>query len=307
LRWISRQLLAPIPWAQRVWDLPFLSALAPSERDHQRRGKRHQTIADRGRQMVRQRRRWLPERALVLVADSMDAVLDLLDRWRRLARPDSIITRRRLEAALDDPAPPQTAATKGRPRLGDPQTVWETLTVRWYGGLRRTIEVATATAVWYHTGLPPVPSRWALIRAPDGHFEPPALLRTDLDVTAAQIVAWSGLRWQLAVTFHEVRAHLGVETQRQWSDRAILRTTPALFARFSLVTLFAHHREQPTPSIRQAAGYHQSWPTFADALAVVRQDRWPVALFAPSPTAPDIVQIPRALFERLTDTLAFAA
>jgi hypothetical protein len=110
LRWISRQLLAPIPWAQRVWGLPFLTVLAPSERYHQPRGQRHKTLTDWGRQMLLQLRRWLPERAIVVVADSTDAVLDLLDRWRRLARPITVITRLRRDAALDDPAP------RGRPR-----------------------------------------------------------------------------------------------------------------------------------------------------------------------------------------------
>ncbi len=244
LRWISLQLLAPIPWARRVWGLPFLTVLAPSERYHQKRGIRHKTITAWGRQMLLQLRRWLPERAIVVVADSTYAVLELLDRCRRLARPITVITRLRLDAALDDPAPLRPAGTKGRPRrkgkrqptlqarLSDPQTRWETLTVRWYGGTRRPIAVATATAVWYHGGLPPVPLRWVLIRDPTGHFDPQALLSTDLATTAQQMVEWFVLRWQLDVTFHEVRTHLGVETQRQWSGLAILRTTPALFALF---------------------------------------------------------------------------
>jgi hypothetical protein len=146
-----------------------------------------------------------------------------------------------------------------------------------------------------------------LIRDPDGRFEPQALLSTNLDVTAHQIVEWFVLRWQLDVTFHEVRTHLGVETQRQWSDLAIRRTTPALFALFSLVTLCAHQLGQRARLTRTAVWYDKSLPTFADALATVRRELWPIALFAPSPGAPDMVQIPRALFERLTDTLAFAA
>jgi hypothetical protein len=264
-RWISRPLLAPIPWARRVWGLPFLTVLAPSERYHQRQGKRHKTISDWGRQMLLQLRRWLPDRAIVVVADSTYAVLGLLDRCRRLARPVTVITRRRLDAALDDPAPPRPAGTKGRPRakgerqptlqarLGDAPTAWETLTVPWYGGTRRTLDVATAPAVWYHCGMPPVPLRWALIRDPDGGFDPQALLSTDLDLTAQQIVEWFVLRGQLDVTFHEVREHLGVETQRQWSDLAILRTTPALLALCSLVTLAAHQLDPSPASLRQAA------------------------------------------------------
>lgn len=116
------------------------------------------------------------------------------------------------------------------------------------------------------------------------------------------------LRWQLEVTFEEARAQLGIETQRQWSDLAILRTTPALLGLFSLVTLFAYHllqgQQMPT---RQAAWYAKDVPTFADTLAFVRQHLWPVTILWMSPTDTDVIQIPRALFNRLTDTLAFAA
>lgn len=116
LRWISLQLLASIPWAQRVWGLPFLTVLAPSERYHQTRGRRHKTITDWGRQILLQLRRWLPNRAIVVVADSTYAVLDLLARCQRLARPVTVVTRLRLDAVLYDPPPEQTAKTRGRPR-----------------------------------------------------------------------------------------------------------------------------------------------------------------------------------------------
>jgi hypothetical protein len=107
---------------------------------------------------------------------------------------------------------------------------------------------------------------------------------------------------------HETRTHLGVQTQRQWSDLAILRTTPALLGLFSLVTVFAHQllQGQPLP-VRQASWYAKTLPTFADTLAFVRQQLWPVTLFCISPAKPEMVEIPRALFQRLTDTLAFIA
>ena len=135
-----------------------------------------------------------------------------------------------------------------------------------------------------------------------------ALLCTQQQADALQIVEWFVLRWTVEVTFHEVRAHLGVETQRQWSDLAILRTTPALFGLFSLVTIFAQQllQGQPFP-VRQAAWYPKALPTFSDTLAFVRQHLWPVTLSSLSPATPDIVEIPRALFERFIQTLAFAA
>src|SRR5919202_3562165 len=240
LRWLSLMLLVPMPWAQRVWALPFLTVLAPAARSHQARGQRHKTLPDWARQTIKQLRRWLPDRPLVVVADSTYAVIELLAACRRLVAPVTLITRLRLDAALYDPAPPRTPGQSGRPRvkgarqptlaarLGDPTTEWQAVTVRWYGGSLREIEVATGTAVWYHSGLPPVPIRWVQIRDPDGDFESQALVGTDLAVPPVQLVEWFVLRWQLEVTCHESRTHLGVETQRQWAGQAIRRTTPAL-------------------------------------------------------------------------------
>ncbi len=320
LRWISMQVLAEIPWAGRIWGLPFLTVLAPSDRYNAARGRRHKTVPAWGRQMIRQLRRWLPDRDLVVVADSTYAVVELLADAAGLARPVTVVTRLRLDAALYDPAPPRTPGTRGRPRIKgerqptlatrllDPDTRWETLTVPWYGGGTASVDVATGIARWYRAGQPLVALRWVLLRDPTGQFEPQALLSTDPTVAPAQIIAWFVARWPVEVTFHELRAHLGVETQRQWSDLAILRTTPALFGLFSLVTLFAHaHLDgQPLP-VRQAAWYAKSAPTFSDTLAFVRQRLWPITVFSTSPAPDEVVEIPRALFDRLTDTLAFAA
>lgn len=319
LRWVSMQLLAPIPWAARVWALPFLTALAPSERYHHQRHQRHKTTTDWARQMILQLRRWLPDRVIVVVADNAYAVLDLLSRCQRLGNPVTVVTRLRLDAALYEPPPERTPQAKGRPprkgkrqptlatRVSNPQTAWERMTVRWYGGCERSIEVATGTALWYHQGIL-VPLRWVLVRDPDGQFDPQALLSTDQALSPQQIVEWFVLRWQLEVTFHEARAHLGVETQRQWNDRAIARCTPALLGLFSLVTLAAH-RWIGTGELaaRPTAWYAKSLPTFADTLALVRQHLWPATLFATSDSQTDTVEIPRAVWDRFTAALAFAA
>jgi hypothetical protein len=319
LRWISMMLLTPIPWAQRVWALPFLTVLAPSQRYHEQRGKRHKTISDWARQMIRQLHRWLPERSLVIVADGSYAVVEFLAHMVCLPLV-TIVTRMRLDAALYDPAPVREVGKKGRPavkgkrqptlaqRLADPQTVWQQCTVSWYGGISRQVELATGTALWYHVGVPPVPIRWVLIRDPEGKFASQAVLCTDQNAEPLHILEWFVMRWQVEVTFHEVRTHLGVETQRQWSDLAILRTTPALLGLFSLVTIFAQQLlgEQSFP-VRQAAWYAKALPTFSDTLAFVRQHLWPSCFFARSSSQHDIIEIPRALFERLVDTLAFTA
>ena len=176
----------------------------------------------------------------------------------------------------------------------------------WYGAGERTVEVVTDTAVWYHTGLPPVPLRWVLVRDPQDRFVTQALLCTDQDIAPGQILAWFVQRWQLEVTFEEARRHLGIETQRQWSELAIRRTTPALFGLFSLVTLLAHPQLRvPGATIRHTAWYHKTTPTFADALAVVRRQIWRQQTFPTLRSDPDIVKMPQSLVDRLTDLLCY--
>lgn len=321
LRWVCLMLRVPIPWAARSWALPILTALAPSERDDREHGRRHKTLPDWARQLFLLGRRWYPHRALVAVADRTYAAIPLVARCRSLANPITLITRLRLDAALSDPPRPRRPGQRGCPRLKGkrlptlaataamPTTSWTPLTVRpWSGFGERLIEVASGTALWYHTGMPPVAMRWVLIRDPQGRFATQALLCTDLDATPQQIVSWFFLRWQLEVTFEEVRRHLGVETQRQWSDLAIRRTTPALLGLFSLVTRLAHHHiTDPTAVTRQASWYRKNYPTFADALALIRRDLWCHHAFATSPAPTDLVHIPRPVWDRLTTALAYVA
>jgi len=158
LRWLSLMLLVPVPWAGRVWALPFLTALAPSERYCREHSKRHKKLTDWARQLVLQARRWMPGRPLVLVADSGFAALELL---AALVRHGVIcVTRLRLDAALYKPAPPRRPGTIGRPRtkgarlpnlaevLTDKATVWQRVTVPgWYGGGDRLVEICSGNAV----------------------------------------------------------------------------------------------------------------------------------------------------------------
>ncbi len=146
------------------------------------------------------------------------------------------------------------------------------------------IEIASDTAVWRHGGLPVVPIRRVLICDPANRFPPQAVRCTDLDRTLDQIVGWFLRRWSVEVTFQEVRAHLGVETQRQWSDTAIARTTPCLLALFSIVTqLAAQHTAGQWRRIAVAAWYPKPRPTFADALAAVRCAIWRERTLTTSP------------------------
>jgi hypothetical protein len=267
LRWLCMMLLVPIPWATRVWALPFLTALCPSERYHEQHGKRHKTLTEWARQMVKQVKRWLPQRQIVIVADSTFAALDFLGAARHYA---TVITRLRLDAALYAPAPARRPGQRGRPRLKGKRlpglnkiltratTQWQTLTIPfWYGQPNRQVEVTSATAMWYSSGMPVIPLRWVLIRDPLGQFEPQALLCTDQQATPAFILDCFVRRWQMEVTFEEARAHLGVETQRQWKDLAIARSTPCLFGLYSIVTLLAQHLFSNQQVFRRCAAWYE--------------------------------------------------
>lgn len=319
LRWLSLMLLTPIPWAKRVWALPFLTALCPSERYYENRVRGHKKLTDWARQMLYQAQRWLPGRQLVVLADASFAALDFLWRVTQATQSICVITRFRLDAALYRPAPARKEGQKGRPRkkgarlptlkqvLDNPQTVWKKLIVPdWYGEGPKVVEIVSDTAVWFHNGLPPLPIRWVLIRDPKGRFKAQALLCTDLAIQPEKVVKWFVMRWQVEVTFHEVRTHLGVETQRQWSDLAIARTTPILLGLFSLVTLLAHTQAQGgTLPVRQAAWYAKPLPTFTDALAMVRQTFWQHLYFQPSHFQGEIRKIPIKALECLRNAVCY--
>lgn len=254
-------LLTPLPWAGRVWALPLMTVLYPSERFYGQQDRCHQTLVERAWQIIRVGGRWWPGRDLVLVADSHDAVLE----WRHQVseRPRAhLITRLRLDAALYDPPPHREPGQLGRPRLkgdrrptleavlADEDTPWSQLTIeRWDGDAPREVEVATDTAVCYHSGKPPLLLRWVLMRDPHRCLEPQALLSTNLAQTPEQILTWLIRRWTMEVTREEARAHLGLETQRQWNERAIARTTPALLRLYSIITLTAHELFQKESTI----------------------------------------------------------
>jgi len=327
LRWVTIMLLTCVPFAQRVWALPFLTLLAPSERFYrQRRG--HKKLTDWMRQALLQLRRWLPDRRLIFVADSGYAALELLGCMIRLPHPIIMVTRFRLDAALYDPAPVRVSGQMGRPRkkgarlptlasvAADPATQWTEHVVRyWYGEVKRHILITSGTAVWrppaagwFHIAKPVVPIRWVIVRDPLGRFKTQAVLCTDLDASPIQIVEWFIQRWQLEVTHREVREHLGVETQRQWSDNAIARTTPALFGLFSLITVFAHHlATQGHVLARRTAWYAKPLPTFSDAIAAVRQVLWRCPTFHASEINQHIAKLPQAIFARFADALCYSS
>ena len=318
LRWISLMLLVPVSWANRVWALPFLTVLAPSERYAKEADKQHKKITDWAKGMLLQLKRWVPEREIIAVGDSSYAVMDFLDSVRKKL---TFITRLRLDAALYEPAPARVPGRPGRNRkkgdrlptleekLKNPETEWQEIKLsQWYGHTEKVMEVASETAWWYHSGKPVIPLKWVLLRDPEGKLEPTALLSTDLELSPELIVTYFVRRWSIEVTFEEVRAHLGVETQRQWSDKAIDRTTPTLLGLFSIITLLANSlQQQGKLQINTSAWYKKEKPTFSDAIAAVRRLLWQNINFSTSDNQSDMIKIPKPLLSHFQHILAHAA
>lgn len=303
-----------------MWALPFMTIPALGPKTSDKLNKRHRTIVEWASVMLEKVRRWQPEREIVLVGDGSYAAVVLVQYCQRQKRPIKLISRLRLDARLHAFPGPQPKAKRGpKPkkgarlpslasRLTDPKTCWLSLKVTWYGGEQKEIEFVTGECLWYRSGMQPVPIRWVLIRCPDDNkFEARAYFCSDTNLSAKQIIVWFIARWNLEVTFEELRAYLGFETQRQWSDKAIERTTPCLFGIFSLVVLMAKVLHHETLPIRQASWYPKSEATFSDALAAVRSDLWHNANYGSSAQTDDCCLIPQATLRSLLEIACYSA
>ncbi len=316
LKWVSMMLLVPVPWSRRVWALPFLTALCWPKK--KRGPRRHNTSVDWVRQMMKQVRRWLPGRRLVLVVDGGFAAVALA--LASVKSQVTMVSRLRWDAALYHPPGSQPKGKRGpKPTKGKRQrslqgwaersdTPWEPVEVTWYGGARKMLWVFSRTALWFTPRLPPVEIRYVLVADPEGKLRMEAFFCTDVQATPAQILDWVVMRWSVAVTCEESRAHLGLETQRQWADKAIARTTPVLLALFSLVTVLAlklsHDGQIPVPV---TAWYRTAEPTFTDCLAVVRRHLWHARYLMNSTAEVELMQFPREALELLIRGYSLAA
>jgi hypothetical protein len=316
LKSVSLMILIPVPWSQRVWALPVLTTLCWPAGAGRRAS--HKTSIDWARQMVLQVRRWLPERALILVFDGGFAAVDLAHACQR--SQVTMICRWRLDAALYHPPGPQSPGQRGpKPKKGPRQrrltewasrsdTPWEEVEVDWYSGRRKPMQVFSRTGLWHRRGCDPVAIRYVLARDPEGEQPDAAYFCTDERFGSEEILRYVVQRWSLEVTFEEARTHLGLETQRHGSDRAILRTTPVLLGLFSVVTLAALQcYEVGLLSAEQTAWYAQEEPTFSDCLRLVRGRLWQARISGTSEGEADVIQLPRSFVEAVIQGLSIAA
>ena len=325
IHWVCVMLLTPVPWSRRRWALPFLAIPTFTPAISAKLGKLHRTAPERTQVLVRLIRRWQPNRTIHLVGDSGFAVVRLAHVCG--AARVRLVSRLVLNAQLYDPPPVRPASTPGvKPKKGPRQpklvdrldattvaaghTAWPRQGVAWYGHQQRRLDVATGIALWHTDGCAPLPIRWVLVRDPRGRLTPYALFCTDPAVEARSILAAYVHRWNVEVTFEEARAHLGLETPRQWTTRAVGRTTPCLLGLFSVVVLMAHTAHPERLPTRQAAWYRKSDATFGDALAAVRRHLWASwanrNLPAP-PVDPLLANPPTQLLSFLVEAACYAA
>ena len=287
-------LIVPLPWCSRPWALPFLIILSPSKKSDESAGKRHKTSIDWTIQMVRCVSRWLKRQSWILVGDGAYACMALAKAC--INSGVTLISRLRLDAQLYEAPVAKKKGTRGRPQvkgkriqlkelLVDPSQAWQTLTVKWYGGEQRSIECLTFECLWYHAGVRPLKLRIVLVKTPNGKNEAETFFSTNLANSPTQIIEWFVLRWNIELTFEETRAHLGIETQRQWSDQAIARTTPLLMALLSILVLVAIKMHETKKLVVQET---TSWYDkkgeliLGDIIMVIRRSIWVKMYFSTS-------------------------
>lgn len=318
LKWECMMLIAPLPWCKRPWALPFLTVLSPSKKANEKAGRRHKTSIDWTRQMVMLVSRWL-KRPWILLGDGAYACMDLA--WLCVKQYVTLVSRLRLDAQLFDFPEPVPEGRRGRKPvkgkriylkdlLNDPTQIWQTLTVNWYGGEQKIIECLTLICLWYQAGKPPLPICVVLIKTPDGKNDAEAFFSTDINNLPAKIINWFVLRWNIEVTFEETRAHLGVETQRQWSDNAIKRTTPSLMALYSILTLIALKMNSiKALVVQETTSWYdkQGELTFTDVIFTVRKEIWSKRYLRKSANDDDFIKFSDQDIDRLIYHLSLAA
>jgi hypothetical protein len=285
LKWECMALIVPLPWCQRAWALPFLTLLSPSKKSNERAGRCHKTSIDWTQQMVILVSRWLHKAAWILVGDGAYACMALAQTC--IKRNVTLLSRLRMDAQLFE-FPEHLPKQLGRRRIKGKRIIlkslltdltqpWQSLVVNWYGGEQKTLECLSFTCLWYHAGQPPLTLRVVLVKTPGGKNEAEVFFSTDIALEPIKIINYFILRWNLEVTFFETRAHLGVETQRQWSDKAIQRTTPLLMGLYSLVTLIAIEMNKiKILLVSETTSWYDKKGelTFVDVISVVRRSIW---------------------------------
>jgi len=318
IKWICMAIIIPLPWSKRPWALPFFTVLAPSKEANEKAKKRHKTILDFTLQMVKQVSRWLTHQHLILIGDGCFGCHQLGLTCIDLGY--SLISRLRLNAQLYDFPPKPKAGQRGRRRIiGKRQPLLKTLVdqdkcftdtgVKWYGCETKTVKLLSGICLWYGSGVTPIPVKWVLVIGPNKAKHAEAFFSTDLAMEPKRIVEFFTMRWNIEVTFQESRQYLGFETQRQWTDKAIARSSPLIFALYSIVTLIANNLQQTySMLVKDTAWYvKDNTASFSDVLTFVKHTILQEKYFYRTDRTYKVVKIKCHNWEELIYQLALAA
>lgn len=324
LRWLVLAVIVPLPWLNgKSWALPFLSIICPSKGYFERsdaKGK-PKILTDYVLRTMDCLQRWtkLLNHSIYLVGDGTYAVFDLLKAGRDKGL--HWIVRGRMDTILCHFPKPKKPGTRGvqakvgkellkmSKRINDGRVKWKRVVFSdWYGQKDKTMLYCTGKSIWYKGRHYRLPVQWVLLKDPEGKEEPVFIMTTCFAITPKEMIINFVGRWQIEVTFAEVRRHLGVETQRQWSPLAIERTTPMLMGLFSICCLFASRLYELSQLKPQTTGwYKKQHLTFSDVLFAVRDRIWEYRQYSILPSTPDLEhyrQIIRYLWQTLSRTAA---
>lgn len=316
-KWVTLAINVKFPFTSRPWALPVLCVLYRPEELNRAEGRRHKTPIRLARQLVAVLIHWFPERKLILLGDGGYGSHELARFCQRHRRHVTLVSRFYPQANLYAPPSSRRSPKGGRPRLKGrkrpaPRAVVQRSkgrrgTVSWYGGETRRVELVSDQGHWYKGGAGLVEVRWVHVHDVQGTHRDEYVYTTDSTLRPDQIVSLFTSRWNIEVTFQEVRAHLGFTTPRNWSAKSVLRTAPCLLGLFSLVSLiFARHVHGHRFRLRCRPWYAKKEATFGDAIGAVRRWCWE-AVLKQLPNHGDVTKLPRHLRLMLLDHLSRAA
>jgi len=286
LKWLVIAFSIKFPFMLRALALPFLNVLEYSKKYDEQRKRQHKTTVYLARQVIQQVRRWIGKmRHIILVGDGGFATGKLA--FECIRQKVALVSRLKMNARLFDFPREKDPHRRGRPPLKGQRLVnfkqmlslkklpWKETEIKGYGGKKYCVRYVSCTSIWGPDGTIPIPIRWVLVIDPTGKMDPLPLMSTDSLLLPEQIIELYIDRWGIEVTFEETREHLGVETQRQWSDLAITRTTPILMGLYSLICLMGNRlKQEKLLKIEKTAWYQKKHITFSDMLRAVRMTIW---------------------------------
>ena len=312
-KWVVLAVLVQFPFARRPWALPVLVALYRSPEDNQKRGRPHQTPAQRMQLLLRVLRRWFPDRQFVFAGDQGYGSQEVASLARRSGGRLSVVSKFYPNANLHAPAP--AYAGHGRPPQKGPELPCpaaavaqasrrQRLNVGWYGGGRRDVAVVTGTGLWYRSGEGTVPVRWVFVQDQTGTHRDEYFFTTDQQMSPAAIIETYTGRWNIETTFQELRSYVGLETTRGWCKNTVLRAEPCLFGLYTVVALL--YAALPA---KYAGCRAVDWPgkrdlTFSDAITAVRRWLWQQWVFAIPGHSEAFQKLPRSFRSLLLSGLA---